>query len=272
MPVLSWAPWWPLAAASRREITEAALTSLSAHATTVPSPSPPPSPDPFPPGPGCLPPHPPTHRGPALGASLHRSVRWWLHRAVWLPATLYQPFLRSLIPLWKPHHQKSTPPSPHCRLFHLLRFLSLPSLCLILVCASACHIKGEPGVREPQAWNINAANCMAVWEINPLKIAPYTSWTHHHSLIRIAPYRNSPRLLWAITQVSKFKNIREVFRNVFLKCDKSGVIWDGCCFAGRKRGPTHLSSSQCICARGRRRIGKTKCQRKALLSKCENDL
>lgn len=71
------------------------------------------------------------------------------------------------------------PPTPtpplHCRLFHLLLFLSLPSLCLILVCASACHIKGEPGVTEPQARNINAADCMAVWEINPLKIAPYTS-------------------------------------------------------------------------------------------------
>lgn len=188
------------------------------------------------------------------------------------PRYLVPAFFALPHPSVKPAPPEKSPPSPHCRLFHLLRFLSLPSLCLILVCASACHIKGEPGVREPQAWNINAANCMAVWEINPLKIAPYTSWTHHHSLIRIAPYRNSPRLLWAITQVSKFRNIREVFRNVFLKCDKSGVIWDGCCFPGQKRGPTRLSSSQCICARGRRRIGKTKCQRKALLSKCENNL
>lgn len=107
-----------------------------------------------------------------------------------------------LIPPRNLHHKKkSLPPPPHpppllshCRLFHLLLSLSLLSLCLILVCASACHIKGEPGVTEPQAWNINAANCVAVWEINPLKIAPYTSWTHHQSLIHIVIYRNS--FLW----------------------------------------------------------------------------
>lgn len=64
MPVLSWAPRWPLAAASRREITEAALTSLSAHATVMPSPSPPPSPDPFPSA--QLPFYPPTTNPPSV--------------------------------------------------------------------------------------------------------------------------------------------------------------------------------------------------------------
>lgn len=64
MPVLSWAPRWPLAAASRREITEAALTSLSAHATVMPSPNPPPSPDPFPSA--QLPFYPPTTNPPSV--------------------------------------------------------------------------------------------------------------------------------------------------------------------------------------------------------------
>lgn len=63
MPVLSWAPRWPLAAASRREITEAALTSLSARATVMPSPNPPPSPDPlFSLGPASFLAHPPPTR------------------------------------------------------------------------------------------------------------------------------------------------------------------------------------------------------------------
>lgn len=62
MPVLSWAPRWPLAATSRREITEAALTSLSAHETVVPSPNPLPSPDPFPSA--QLPFYPPTGTNP----------------------------------------------------------------------------------------------------------------------------------------------------------------------------------------------------------------
>lgn len=48
MTLLSWAPRWPLAAASRLEITEAALTSLSAHATVMPSPNPLPFTDPIP--------------------------------------------------------------------------------------------------------------------------------------------------------------------------------------------------------------------------------
>lgn len=65
MPVLSWAPQWPISVASRREITEAALTTLSAHATAVPSPSPPPSPDPFLPRPG-LPSYPPTVDPPSV--------------------------------------------------------------------------------------------------------------------------------------------------------------------------------------------------------------
>lgn len=136
----------------------------------------------------------PTHHQPALSANSHRSVRWWLHRFAELPANSRRSFCtpssRPLIPPRNLHHKKNLNPPFHCRLFHLLLSLSLLSLCLILVCASACHIKGEPGVTEPQAWNINAANCVAVWEINPLKIAPYTSWTHHQSLIHIAIYRN----------------------------------------------------------------------------------
>lgn len=103
-------------------------------------------------------------------------------------------------------------PPPSLSTVSPLLFHSLPSLCLILVCASACHIKGEPGVTEPQARNINAADCMAVWEINPLKIAPYTSWTHHQSLIGIAPYRNSLGLLWGL-----FRYVMDVFRNIFLE-------------------------------------------------------
>lgn len=43
MALLSWAPRWPLAAASRHEITEATLTSLSARATVMPSPNTPPN-------------------------------------------------------------------------------------------------------------------------------------------------------------------------------------------------------------------------------------
>lgn len=136
----------------------------------------------------------PTHHQSALSANSHRSVRWWLHWYALLPANSYQSFYtpssHPLIPPRNLHHKKNLYPPPfHCRLFHLLLSLSLLSLCLILVCASACHIKGEPGVTEPQAWNINAANCVAVWEINPLKIAPYTSWTHHQPLIRIVAYR-----------------------------------------------------------------------------------
>lgn len=120
--------------------------------------------------------------------------------SVQLPANSYESFCTPLSrPLIPPrnlrHKKKNLYPPFHCRLFHLLLSLSLLSLCLILVCASACHIKGEPGVTEPQAWNINAANCVAVWEINPLKIAPYTSWTHHQSLIHIAIYRIFSSLL-----------------------------------------------------------------------------
>lgn len=143
----------------------------------------------------------PTHHQPTLSANSHRSVRWWLHRFSSLQThtslfALPYPVLSSLPETCATRKKKkiSTPPF-HCRLFHLLLSLSLLSLCLILVCASACHIKGEPGVTEPQAWNINAANCVAVWEINPLKIAPYTSWTHHQSLIHIAIYRNFSSLL-----------------------------------------------------------------------------
>lgn len=92
---------------------------------------------------------------------------------------------RSPPPLPTPTHTHTYPTPSHCRVFHLSLSLSLLSLGFILVCASACHIKGEPGVTEPQAWNINAANCVAVWEINPLKIAPYSSWTHQKSRIHI---------------------------------------------------------------------------------------
>lgn len=148
----------------------------------------------------------PTHRHqPALSASSHRSVRWWLHCFAQLPANSYQSFLHSLIPSSHPSKKPAAPPF-HCRLFHLLLFLSLLSLCLILVCASACHIKGEPGVTEPQAWNINAANCVAVWEINPLKIAPYTSWTHQ-CLIPIAIYRNIPSLLCTAVSLAPYMKI-----------------------------------------------------------------
>lgn len=197
MPVLSWAPRWPLAAASRREITEAALTSLSAHATIMPSPNPPPSPDPFPSA--QLPFYPPTTNPPSVQTLTDLSDDGFIGSA---PCKLIRVFLHSLIPSSHPSQKpapqekkKNLNPPFHCRLFHLLLSLSLLSLCLILVCASACHIKGEPGVTEPQAWNINAANCVAVWEINPLKIAPYTSWTHHQSLIHIAIYRNFSSLL-----------------------------------------------------------------------------
>lgn len=176
MPVLSWAPRWPLAAASRREITEAALTSLSAHATVMPSPSPPPSPDPFPSA--QLPFYPPTTNPPSVQTLTDLSDDGFIGSQSSLQThtglfALPHPVLSSLLETCTTR-KISTPPF-HCRLFHLLLSLSLLSLCLILVCASACHIKGEPGVTEPQAWNINAANCVAVWEINPLKIAPYTS-------------------------------------------------------------------------------------------------
>lgn len=162
--------------ASRREITEAELTSLSAHATTVPSPSPPPSPDP--PSLGCLPPHPPTVDLPSVRAFTDLSDDGFIvpYRSLLTHTSLFcapSSLCETCTTRKVPPHPRSAHPT-HCRLFHLLRFLSLPSLCLILVCASACHIKGGPGVTEPQAWNINAANCMALWEINPLKIAPYT--------------------------------------------------------------------------------------------------
>lgn len=210
MPVLSWAPRWPLAAASRREITEAALTSLSARATVMPSPNPPPSPDPlFSLGPASFLAHPPPTRPRCKLSQICQMMASSVRSLSRYPAKLVPVFFffflhapssrPPLIPPRNLHHKKkSLPPPPHpppllshCRLFHLLLSLSLLSLCLILVCASACHIKGEPGVTEPQAWNINAANCVAVWEINPLKIAPYTSWTHHQSLIHIVIYRNS---------------------------------------------------------------------------------
>lgn len=120
MPELSWAPRWPLAAASRREITEAALTSLSAHATTVPSPSPPPSPDPFPPPtqarPAFLPTHPPWTRPRCEPSQICQMMASSCRTAP--PANSYQPFFsffwRSRIPPSNLHHQKSPPsPPPH---------------------------------------------------------------------------------------------------------------------------------------------------------------
>ncbi|CAB1460728.1 unnamed protein product [Pleuronectes platessa] len=72
MSLLSWAPRWPLAAASRREITEAALTSLSARATVMPSPNPPPSPDPF--ASAWLPSCPPTTTNPPSVQNSPRST------------------------------------------------------------------------------------------------------------------------------------------------------------------------------------------------------
>lgn len=143
----------------------------------------------------------PTHHQSALSANSHRSVRWWLHWYALLPANSYQSFYtpssHPLIPPRNLHHKKNLPPPPIVDCFTFC-YPSAFSLCLILVCASACHIKGEPGVTEPQAWNINAANCMAVWEINPLKIAPYTSWTHHQPLIHIVAYRNFYSILCSI--------------------------------------------------------------------------
>lgn len=199
MTLLSWAPRWPLAAASRLEITEAALTSLSAHATVMPSPNPLPFTDPIPSA--QLPFCPPTTNLPLVQTLTDLSDDGFIgsHGSLQTHTGLF-----TLPPSFLPALQEtctsrkiSIPPS-YCTLLHLLLSLSLLSLCLIQVYASPCHIKGEPGVTEPQAWNINAANCVAVWEINPLKIAPYTSWTHHQTLIHIVTYRNLCGLLCSV--------------------------------------------------------------------------
>lgn len=119
MPELSWAPRWPLAAASRREITEAALTSLSAHATTVPSPSPPPSPDPFPPPtqarPAFLPTHPPWTRPRCEPSQICQMMASSCRTAP--PANSYQPFFSFFLafphPSVKPAPPEKSPlPSP----------------------------------------------------------------------------------------------------------------------------------------------------------------
>lgn len=148
-------------------------------------------------------------------------VRTALRKLIPVFFTLPLPFLSTLLETCT--SRKISPPPSHCTLFHLLLSLSLLSLCLILVYASACHIKGEPGVTEPQAWNINAANCVAVWEINPLKIAPYTSWTHHQSLIHIVAYRNLCGLLCAlytaqcVSQNTYFLLLCAISARIFLK-------------------------------------------------------
>lgn len=162
MPLPLWAPRWPLAAFSRREIAEAALTSLSARATVVPSPNPSQSPNPFPTRPQpCILSAPTTD--PPLEQTLTDLSDDGFIGSHDSPQT-HTGLLRSLIPLRDLHLKKKTlpPSSSHCRHLHLLLSLSLHSLCLILVCAFSCHIKGEPGVTEPQAENINAANSMAV--------------------------------------------------------------------------------------------------------------
>ena len=138
----------------------------------------------------------PTHHQLTLSANSHRSVRWWLHWLAELPANSfwfsYSPSSRPRIPLRNLHQEKNVYP-PTAPIVDSFTYCN-PSAFTLSVsswfCASACHIKGEPGVMEPQAWNINVANSMAVWEINPLKIAPYTSWTHHRSLIHTVTYRN----------------------------------------------------------------------------------
>ncbi|KAK5867449.1 hypothetical protein PBY51_011941 [Eleginops maclovinus] len=112
MPLLSWAPRWPLAAASRREITEAALTSLSARATVMPSPNPPPSPNPFPSAgfPCC----PPTTNPPSVQTLIDLSDDGFIGSRCSLQthnSLSYTPSSSSLIPFWKPAlAEKSLPP------------------------------------------------------------------------------------------------------------------------------------------------------------------